>query len=83
MAKPIRQLSNINMIVQKGLAAAVEIFEQLDQEVESDLGDNKDIIEGNIEFDNVNFSYETGRQVLNDISFSINKNETVAIVGKS
>ena len=83
MAKPIRQLSNINMIVQKGLAAANEIFEQLDQEVESDLGDNKDIIEGNIEFDNVNFSYETGRQVLNDISFSINKNETVAIVGKS
>ena len=83
MAKPIRQLSNINMIVQKGLAAASEIFEQLDQEVESDLGDNKDIIEGNIEFDNVNFSYETGRQVLNGISFSINKNETVAIVGKS
>ncbi len=83
MAKPIRQLSNINMIVQKGLAAANEIFEQLDQEVESDLGDNKDIIEGNIEFNNVNFSYETGPQVLSDISFSINKNETVAIVGKS
>ena len=83
MAKPIRQLSNINMIVQKGLAAANEIFEQLDQEVESDLGDNKDIIEGNIEFDNVNFSYESGPQVLSDISFSINKNETVAIVGKS
>ncbi len=83
MAKPIRQLSNINMIVQKGLAAANEIFEQLDQEVESDLGDNKDIIEGNIEFNNVNFSYETGPQILSDISFSINKNETVAIVGKS
>ena len=83
MAKPIRQLSNINMIVQKGLAAASEIFEQLDQEIESDLGDNKNIIEGNIEFDNVNFSYETGRQVLSNISFSINKNETVAIVGKS
>ena len=30
MAKPIRQLSNINMIIQKGLAAANEIFEQLD-----------------------------------------------------
>ena len=83
MAKPIRQLSNINMIVQKGLAAASEIFEQLDQEIESDLGDNKNTIEGNIEFDNVNFSYETGRQVLSNISFSINKNETVAIVGKS
>jgi hypothetical protein len=29
MAKPIRQLSNINIIVQKGLAAANEIFDQL------------------------------------------------------
>ena len=83
MAKPIRQLSNINIIVQKGLAAANEIFEQLDQEIESDVGSNQTDIDGNIEFKNVNFSYETGKQVLKDINFSINKNETVAIVGKS
>ena len=83
MAKPIRQLSNINIIVQKGLAAANEIFEQLDQEIESDIGSNQSDIDGNIEFKNVNFSYETGKQVLTDINFSINKNETVAIVGKS
>ena len=83
MAKPIRQLSNINIIVQKGLAAANEIFEQLDQDIETDLGEIKDKIEGNIEFNNVSFSYETGRQILNDINLSINKNETVAIVGKS
>tara|TARA_Y100001934_G_scaffold110353_1_gene135114 strand:+ start:1071 stop:3830 length:2760 start_codon:yes stop_codon:yes gene_type:complete len=83
MAKPIRQLSNINIIVQKGLAAANEIFEQLDQDIETDLGEIKDKIEGNIEFNNVSFSYETGGQILNDINLSINKNETVAIVGKS
>ena len=83
MAKPIRQLSNINMIVQKGLAAANEIFEQLDQEIESDVGENEKLIEGNIKFNSVNFSYETGNQILNNISFSISKNETVAIVGKS
>ena len=83
MAKPIRQLSNINIIVQKGLAAANEIFEQLDQDIETDFGEIKDKIEGNIEFNNVNFSYETGGQILNNINLSISKNETVAIVGKS
>ena len=83
MAKPIRQLSNINIIVQKGLAAANEIFEQLDQDIETDFGEIKDKIEGKIEFNNVNFSYETGGQILNDINLSISKNETVAIVGKS
>ena len=83
MAKPIRQLSNINIIVQKGLAAANEIFEQLDQDIEEDEGINEDKIEGRIEFENINFSYDTGKQILSNISFSIEKNETVAIVGKS
>ena len=83
MAKPIRQLSNINIIVQKGLAAANEIFDQLDQNIERDSGKNDDKINGNIEFKDVNFSYDTGSQILSNISFSINKNDTVAIVGKS
>ena len=83
MAKPIRQLSNINIIVQKGLAAANEIFEQLDQNIERDLGRNDNEIIGNIEFKDVNFSYDSGNQILSNISFVINKNDTVAIVGKS
>ena len=83
MAKPIRQLSNINIIVQKGLAAANEIFDQLDQDNEDNSGDIKNKINGDIEFKNVCFSYKTGGQVLNNISLSISKNETVAIVGKS
>ncbi len=83
MAKPIRQLSNINIIVQKGLAAANEIFEQLDQNIERDLGRNDNEISGNIEFKDVNFSYDSGNQILSNISFVINKNDTVAIVGKS
>ena len=83
MAKPIRQLSNINIIVQKGLAAANEIFEQLDQSIERDLGRNDNEISRNIEFKDVNFSYDSGNQILSNISFVINKNDTVAIVGKS
>ena len=83
MAKPIRQLSSINMIVQKGLAAANEIFDQLDEEIEKDIGENTNSIEGHIKFESINFSYDTGSQILSNINFSIQKNETVAIVGKS
>ena len=59
MAKPIRQLSSINMTVQKGLAAANEIFEQLDEEIERDIGETTKQIEGLIEFNDINFSYDT------------------------
>ena len=83
MAKPIRQLSNINIIVQKGLAAANEIFDQLDQQNEDNSGDIDSIILGDIDFKNVSFSYNTGGLIIDNISFSIAKNETIAIVGKS
>ena len=83
MAKPIRQLSNINITVQKGLAAAKEIFEQLDEDIEDDKGDNVSPIKGNIEFKDVYFSYGSSNDVLKNINLNISKNETVAIVGKS
>ena len=83
MAKPIRQLSNINIIVQKGLAAANEIFDQLDQQNEDNSGDIDSLILGDIYFKNVSFSYNTGGLIIDNISFSIAKNETIAIVGKS
>ena len=83
MAKPIRQLSNINIIIQKGLAAANEIFDQLDQHNEDNSGNIESQILGNIEFKNVSFSYDTGGLIIDDVSFKIDRNETVAIVGKS
>ncbi len=83
MAKPVRQLSNVNIVIQKGLAAAREIFEQLDHNEEKNHGELKDPIMGNISFENVSFSYDSSKQVLNNINIEINKNETVAIVGKS
>jgi len=83
MAKPIRQLSNINAVIQKGLAAAIEIFDQLDSKEEEDSGDIESAISGNIEFNDVTFSYKPKELVLNSLNFSIAQNETVAIVGKS
>ena len=83
MAKPIRQLSNINAVIQKGLAAAVEIFDQLDAKEEDDEGEVDTNIVGNIKFSNVSFSYNSQESVLANLNFEIRQNETVAIVGKS
>ena len=54
--KTIRQLSNVNITIQKGLAAASEIFEQLDHDNENDEGSQTSTISGNIEFKNVSFA---------------------------
>ena len=83
MAKPIRQLSNINAVIQKGLAAAVEIFDQLDAQEEEDDGQIESSIVGAVDFKNVCFSYNKKDPVLNNLNFRISQNETVAIVGKS
>ena len=83
MAKPIRQLSNINAVIQKGLAAAVEIFDQLDAQEEDDDGQIESSIVGAVDFENVCFSYNKKDPVLNNLNFRISQNETVAIVGKS
>ena len=83
MAKPIRQLSNINAVIQKGLAAAVEIFDQLDAKEEEDTGELDSDIIGNIRFSDVSFAYNSKESVLDNLNFEIIQNETIAIVGKS
>jgi len=84
---PIKQMSNVNMKVQTGAASAERIFELLDTppkivEVKNavDLGD----FSQSIEFDRVHFEYNDGdERVLDEVSFTINKGEVVAMVGPS
>ena len=46
-------------------------------------GENTEKLEGKIRFKSVNFSYVEGRQILNDVTFSINKGEKVALIGET
>ena len=52
------------------------------QEEEIDIGEKLDKVE-NIEFENINFSYDKKRNTLNNISFKVNKNQSVALVGRT
>ena len=85
IAKPVRQLSEVNAVVQIGLAAAEDIFGMFDEESERDKGEYAaDNISGEITFKHVSFSYGEGLpDVLKDIDFSINPGETIALVGRS
>jgi len=85
LAKPIRQLSEVNVTVQKGLAAAEDIFGLFDEEREKDLGTEElSNVDGRIEFKNVSFSYDRSQAVvLKSISFVASPGETIALVGRS
>ena len=85
LAKPVRQLSEINSQIQKGLAAAEDIFSQLDEEIEKNDGKFKsDEIKGEIQFSNVSFAYaKSSKNILNNINLEIGIGESVAFVGKS
>jgi len=85
LPKPIRQLSEINSAIQKGIAAAESIFNLIDEDIEKDTGThNNDIVEGKLEFKNISFSYpNTEKIILNNFSLTIEAGKTVALVGQS
>lgn len=86
ITRPVRsfidQFANIN----QGVAAGERIFSVLDaaSEVE-DSADARDFegLKESIELRNVHFSYDGLREVINDISLTIRKGETIALVGAS
>jgi subfamily B ATP-binding cassette protein MsbA len=83
LLRPIRQLTNVNVSIQRGIAAGSSIFQLLDESAERDTGHYEVTrVTGKVEFRNVNFAY-TDRKgpVLNDIDLSVPPGQTLAIVG--
>lgn len=85
LPKPIRQLSEVSATVQKGLAGAESIFSQLDEAPEQNTGQEEQAqVSGKLEVRNLNFAYPgSGEKVLNDISFTAEPGQMVALVGRS
>ncbi|MCW8855167.1 MAG: lipid A export permease/ATP-binding protein MsbA [Gammaproteobacteria bacterium] len=83
---PVKRLTNVNAILQKGIAAADSIFNLLDTQAEHDDGEYKtNRVAGNIEFKNINFRYASNpdKYVLKSINLNIRAGQTIAFVGRS
>ncbi|MDM7857976.1 lipid A export permease/ATP-binding protein MsbA [Thiopseudomonas acetoxidans] len=85
LPKPIRQLSEVSSTIQRGVAGAESIFEQLDEEPEDDSGTQElTQVQGRLEVRNLSFAYpQTDKLVLDDISFVAEPGQMVALVGRS
>ena len=70
MAKPIRQLTQVNERVQRGVAAARDLFAVLDAAPEIDTGNNSAAdVRGELEFRAVSFRYQQAeREVLSEVN---------------
>ncbi len=82
--QPIMNLGNIFNNFINNIAYLERIFETIDEPVDvDDAPDAYDIpqIQGHIEFDHVSFSYEPGKEILHDVSFTVEPGESIALVG--
>src|SRR6056297_3678313 len=86
LVSPINILSRSYNLMQKAVGASERIFNLL--EVDERVIEKADAIEmpsieGNVEFNDVSFSYNEGEEVLKDINLNITKGEMIAFVGHS
>lgn len=86
MIAPIVQMSNIGSQLTEALAGLDRTEELMNMTAEEDAQDRHiqlDNLQGNIEFDDVSFSYEEGKQVLHNINFKAPAGSVTALVGSS
>ncbi|MDR3323080.1 MAG: lipid A export permease/ATP-binding protein MsbA [Zoogloeaceae bacterium] len=85
LPKPIRQLSEVSSTIQKGIAGAESIFEQLDEVPEADHGTlERERVAGRLEVRHLSFTYPGAEKpVLDDLNFTVAPGQMVALVGRS
>jgi len=82
--EPLRQITQVYSMVQSALAGAERLFELMDMKTE--VVEKADAIplremQGNIRFENVTFSYQSDKKVLENIHFETKPGQIIAIVG--
>lgn len=86
IANPIKRLTKVVASIQQALAAGERVFGILDLEENiKELPSAKLLppVQGYIEFKHVDFAYNKDEQVIEDLSFKVNRGQIIAIVGPS
>ncbi|WP_026449950.1 ABC transporter ATP-binding protein [Aequorivita capsosiphonis] len=86
MIAPIIQMSNIGSQLTEALAGLDRTEELMNMTAEEDNQDRDiqlETLKGDIEFDDVSFSYEEGKQILHNINFKAPAGSVTALVGSS
>tara|TARA_R110001632_G_scaffold193621_4_gene314574 strand:+ start:443 stop:2218 length:1776 start_codon:yes stop_codon:yes gene_type:complete len=86
MIAPIVQMSNIGSQLTEALAGLDRTEELMNMTPEDELGDRTvvlDSLKGDLNFENVSFAYEEGKEVIHDISFEAKAGAVIALVGSS
>lgn len=89
ISRSVGQASRLYTAVNTAAGASERLFELQQEKIEQDNKFNKKnsysrkSIKGRVEFDQLCFNYEDGKQVLDTLSFEINDGQTVALVGES
>ena len=83
--KPFNEISGVITELKSAFVCAARIFELIDEPVESsDEGlETLENVEGNVRFENVYFSYNKEKKLIEDLSLDVTKGKHVAIVGRT
>ncbi len=84
VSQPLGNITQLSALLQSASAASVRVFEILDETEEKTDDYNIPVpekVEGNVEFDNVSFSYSPDKPLIQDLNFSVKAGQTVAVVG--
>ena len=79
---PIKRLTKINEVIQRGLAASESVFAMIDENIETDKGlQSLHSPKGHVKFESVNLSFpNTDRPALDNISIDILPGQTLSLI---
>ena len=83
--EPLKKLINFTEQYQNGMTGFERFMEIINEDTEKEASNPVELnnVKGNIEIENVSFTYEDKKQVLNNLNLNIEAGKTVALVGPS